>query len=247
MTSKISQFKKQIPINIKYLNRNKSFHFNNNNKNNRIISNNFYLNTKNNTYHLSNNQRNELNANKGRSFNGTKLRNNSMDKTDMKNNKSNRQKNMKYNKFLLANKNNRNNINLKNKTHELISNGNKIKNLTNQNILYNHYKKLVQSPRSNRNEMLNHGIGSKYNLFKLSNLSNENINDINKRHNKKEISLDKNGKEASLKKIKALYTWKNNTEKLKLRENNAIKTLVKLKRNQERQQKNKEQQTFLKS
>ena len=187
MTSKISQFKKQIPINIKYLNRNKSFHFNNNNKNNRIISNNFYLNTKNNTYHLSNNQRNELNANKGRSFNGTKLRNNSMDKTDMKNNKSNRQKNMKYNKFLLANKNNRNNINLKNKTHELISNGNKI-NLTNQNILYNHYKKLVQSPRSNRNEMLNHGIGSKYNLFKLSNLSNENINDINKRHNKREFN-----------------------------------------------------------
>ena len=72
-------------------------------------------------------------------------------------------------------------------------------------------------------------------------------NVLDKRQNKKEISLDKNGKEASLKKIKALYTWKNNTEKLKLRENNAIKTLVKLKRNQERQQKNKEQQQMIKS
>ena len=175
ITSRLSHFKKQIPINIKYLNRNKSIHFNNNSKNNRIASNNIYPNSKNNTHYFSNNQ--------GKSFNTTKFRNNSIDKTDINNNKSSRQKNLKYNQFLLPNKNNRNNINLKNKTDELINNGNKMKNITNQNILYNNYKKLVQSPRLNRNE-LNQGFGSKYNLFKLNNLSNENINEINLQNGK---------------------------------------------------------------
>ena len=195
VTSRLSQFKKQIPINIKYLNRNKSYHYNNNKKNSRIIVSNLNPNSKNNTAYYLNNQGNDYNLNKEKSHNMSKLIKNTNNKTDMKNNKSNKKNIIKYNQFLFSNQNNRNIINLKNNTYELINQGNKTKNATNQNILFSHYKKLTQSPRINRNDMLNQGIGSKYTLFK-GNLSNELSSDINgpnnKRPHNKKIFLSSN-------------------------------------------------------
>ena len=195
VTSRLSQFKKQIPINIKYLNRNKSYHYNNNKKNSRIIVSNLNPNSKNNTAYYLNNQGNEYNLNKEKSHNIAKLIKNTNNKTDMKNNKSNKKNIIKYNQFLFSNQNNRNIINLKNNTYELINQGNKTKNATNQNILFSHYKKLTQSPRINRNDILNQGIGSKYTLFK-GNLSNELSSDINgpnnKRSHNKKIFLSSN-------------------------------------------------------
>ena len=184
ITSRISQFKRQIPINIKYLNRNKSYHFNNNNKNSRIISSNLNINSKNSTCCYSNIPLNEFNLNKGKSANTTKIRNNSNDKSNIINNtnKTNHPKISKYNQFLFSNKNNRNNINIKNKTYELINDANKIKNQANQNILFNHYKKLAQSPRLNRNEIIDKGFRSKYSLFKGGSFSNEFLNEINKQN-----------------------------------------------------------------
>ena len=186
ITSRLSQFKKQIPINIKYLNRNKSYHYNNSKKNNRIIVSNFNPNSKNNTCYFLNNKGNEYNLNKEKSNTTKKLIKNTNDKTDVKNNKSTKQSNQKYNQFLFSNINNRNNINLKNNTFELINNGNKTKAPT-QNILFNHYKKMVQSPRLNRNEMLNQRLGSKYCLFK-GNLSHELSNDTNGQNNKRQLN-----------------------------------------------------------
>ena len=72
VTSRLSQFKKQIPINIKYLNRNKSYHYNNNKKNSRIIVSNLNPNSKNNTAYYLNNQGNDYNLNKEKSHNMSK-------------------------------------------------------------------------------------------------------------------------------------------------------------------------------
>ena len=190
ITSRISQFKKQIPINIKYLNRNKSSHYNNNKKYSRIKSSKLNHSSKNSIQYYSNNRINDTNLYKGKSANINKIRNNSTERTNVSNNmnKTNRPKIPKYNKFLFNNKNNMNNIIIKNKTYELLSNGNKIRNLTNQNILFNHYTKLAQSPKLNRNEILDKKLGSKYTLFKGGILSNEFINEFNRQNGKRSFN-----------------------------------------------------------
>ena len=184
MSSRMSQFKKQTPINIKYLNRNKSSHHNKR-KRNQIIFNKLNQNSKNSTCFVLNNKENEYNLNKGENISVTQLRNFSKDKMGNKIMKSNFSKIAKYNQFLNANKNNRNKIkNLKNKTYELIYNENKMKILTNQKILLNHYKKMAQSPQIYNNDLIyNKNFKSKYRLFKRGNLSPESFLSINRQNN----------------------------------------------------------------
>ena len=154
ITSRINQLKKNMPINIKYLNKNKSS--NNNDKNNSI------------GYNSSNQGNNELNF--------IKRRNNSKIRISRKNNSKNYNSRFKqYNQFLILNKNNKNNPNLKNKTDELINRGNKIHNSTSQNLIFNHYEKIKQSSTIYKNELRINGTGSKYRLFKRVNFSPESI------------------------------------------------------------------------
>ena len=186
ITSHFSQFKKQVPLDLKYLNRNKSYHNNNNKIISRIISKNFNPILKNRNYF---NKENEINLNKGRSVNMSKLKRNSKKKDEIKNKKLNHPKITRYNLFLLLNKTNLRNINSKNNTYDILNNGNKIKNITNQsNNIFNHYKKLVLSPKQNQKEIINHRFGSNYNLFKTSILSNENNNNMNKQNKKKKFN-----------------------------------------------------------
>ena len=183
ITSNISQFKQQVPIDIKYLNRNKSYHNNNNQKISRIITNNIYPNLKKGNY------LNEFNRNKRRSVNISKFTKNSYNKDNIKNAKLNNPKISKYNLFLFLNKSNFKNNNIKNDTYDLINNGNKVKSISNKsNNLFNHYKKLAQSPKNNQKEILNQRFGSNYNLFKGGILSNENNNNVNKQNRKKKFN-----------------------------------------------------------
>ena len=184
ITSRISQFKKQTPINIKYLNRNKSSHHNKR-KNNQIILNKLSQNSKNTTYFLLNNKENEFNLNKLDNISVTQLRNFAGGKIENKIIKPNISEISKYNQFLIANKNNRNKIkNLKNKTYELINNENKMKILRNQKLLLNHYKKMAQSPKIYKNDLVyNKDFKSKYRLFKGGNLSPDSFSSINRQKN----------------------------------------------------------------
>ena len=184
ITSRITQFKKQTPFNIKYLNRNKSSHHNKR-KSNQTILNKLSQNLKNTTYFLLNNKENDYNLNKAENISVTQLRNFSKDKIENKMIKSNISKITKYNQFLIANKNNRNKIkNLKNKTYELINNENKMKILRNQKLLLNHYKKMNQSPKIYKNDFVyNKDFKSKYRLFKGGNLSPDSFSSINRQNN----------------------------------------------------------------
>ena len=100
----------------------------------------------------------------------------SKEKIDKRNNKFQNSRFKQYNKFLMPNKNYKNNQNPKNQTYELINRATKIKNLTNQNSLF---EKIEKSSTIYKKEMMNNGIGTKYRLFKGVNLSPEYIFKVN--------------------------------------------------------------------
>ena len=183
INSKITQLKKHMPINIKYLNRNKSHIHENNKTNEQLLINKYLSNPKNNNGYNKNSQ---INLEKRKSISTSRLRKISYEKVDRNNVKLHFSKITKYNQFLLNNKNQGKYT--KNKTYDLINNGTLIKNLTNQNILFNNYQKLVKSPRLERNKLNNRGFGSKFSLFKGGNLSPEFINSINEQKNRRKFN-----------------------------------------------------------
>ena len=166
ITSRISQFQNNIPINIKYLNRNKSCCNDKNNNNN----------SKNSFGYISNIQPKEINLLKEKNTSIMQLKKISKEKIDKRNNKFQNSRFKQYNKFLMPNKNYKNNQNPKNQTYELINRATKIKNLTNQNSLF---EKIEKSSTIYKKEMMNNGIGTKYRLFKGVNLSPEYIFKVN--------------------------------------------------------------------
>ena len=184
INSKITQLKKHMPINIKYLNRNKSHIHENNKTNEQLLINKYLSNPKNNNNVYNKNS--QINLEKRKSISTSRLRKISYEKIDRNNVKLHFSKITKYNQFLLNNKNQGKYT--KNKTYDLINNGTLIKNLTNQNILFNNYQKLVKSPRLERNKLNNRGFGSKFSLFKGGNLSPEFINSINEQKNRRKFN-----------------------------------------------------------
>ena len=172
-----------MPINIKYLNRNKSHIHENNKTNEQLLINKYLSNPKNNNGYNKNSQ---INLEKRKSISTSRLRKISYEKIDRNNVKLHFSKITKYNQFLLNNKNQGKYT--KNKTYDLINNGTLIKNLTNQNILFNNYQKLVKSPRLERNKLNNRCFGSKFSLFKGGNLSPEFINSINEQKNRRKFN-----------------------------------------------------------
>lgn len=179
LTSRISEFKKFKPINIKDTKRNKSYHLNNNKNNDQMVSYNKSPNSNNNISFPHNNQKIEMNL---KNINDNSNKN-------IKIIKSNNSQISIYNQFLKGNNNLKKNP--KNITHELLNKGKKIKNLSNKNIIFNQYKKLANSPRQNRKIDINNNnnFKSNFNLFKSGNLSPSRLNPINKHNNKRSLNI----------------------------------------------------------
>jgi len=176
LTSRISEFKKFRPINIKNTKRNKSYNLNNNKNTEQIVPYNKSPNPNNNISFPHNNQKIEL---KIKSINDNSNKN-------IKLIKSNNSQISRYNQFLK--RNNKPKKNQKNITHELLNKRSKIKNLSNKNIIFNQYKKLVNSPSQNHKIEINNNnsnFKSNFNLFKSGNLSPSRLNPINKHNNNK--------------------------------------------------------------
>ena len=179
LTSRISEFKKFKPINIKDTKRNKSYHLNNNKNNDQMVSYNKSPNSNNNISFPHNNQKIEMNL---KNINDNSNKN-------IKIIKSNNSQISIYNQFLKGNNNLKKNP--KNITHELLNKGKKIKNLSNKNIIFNQYKKLANSPRQNHKIEINNNnnFKSNFNLFKSGNLSPSRLNPINKHNNKRSLNI----------------------------------------------------------
>ena len=191
ITSRISEFNKYKPMNIKSSKRNKSYRINNNKKNHihqtPLITNNNINNKKQNyTYYPYSNQLLEYNLKNLKNISTNKKNknqnNNLYNKINSHNSiKLNPSQIIKYNQFLMMNNNkniksNKNN----NKTFDLnmIEAHKNIKMLSNaKNILYN-IKRMNSSNQSPIGIEYN-GTGSKFNLFK-GGISSPHMNSVNK-------------------------------------------------------------------
>ena len=181
LTSRKIEIKKLKPINKKSTKKNKN-HFNNNKKHNQIISRNISQNSNIGISFPYPKKNNEF---------STKILNDiSLKKLKHSSNKniqaiqSNFLQFSKYNQFLKGKNKLMNNR--KNKTFELINNGNKIQNLSNKNNIFNKLNKLTNTHNQNNNIENNNNnyLKSKFNLFKNESLSPINLNPINRNRNK---------------------------------------------------------------
>ena len=181
LTSRKIEIKKLKPINKKSIKKNKN-HFNNNKKHNQIISRNISQNSNISISFPYPKKNNEF---------STKILNDiSLKKLKHSSNKniqaiqSNFLQFSKYNQFLKGKNKLMNNR--KNKTFELINNGNKIQNLSNKNNIFNKLNKLTNTHNQNNNIENNNNnyLKSKFNLFKNESLSPINLNPINRNRNK---------------------------------------------------------------
>ena len=193
ITSRISEFNKNRPTNIKNSKRNKSYRINksNNKKNHFIYQNPVMTNntSKNHTHYPYTNQYIEYNINNLKNISITsknKYQNSNYfhNKNNSNNIKSNPSQILKYNQFLLMNNKNTIKGNKNNKTFDLNLIGG-VKNLKmlpkSKNFLYN-LKKMRQSSNNSPIGLEYNGIGSKFTLFKagVSPLSYHSINNKQK-------------------------------------------------------------------
>ena len=194
LTSRILEFKKFKSINIKSTKRNKSYHINNNNKNNQMISNNKTLNSNSNNSFNYNRQLIEYSINTKNNEAIIRLTNKTNKNLHII--KPDNSQISRYNKLIANNNINKNRKIQKNKTYELINNGKKIKNLSNKNILFNQFRKLVPttSHRNNESKKNNNiknknGLKHKYTIFESGNTSPIHLNPIKRHNNKRHINI----------------------------------------------------------
>ena len=180
LTSRNTEFKKLKPINMKSTKKNKSYHFNNNKKHNQIISRNISQNSNNCISFPYPNKNNDFSTKILNDISLKKLKNSS--NKNIQAIQSTISQISRYNQFLRGN--NKPINNKKNKTYEILNNGNKMKNLSNKNNLFTQFKKLVNSHSQNNKVQNNNNLKSKFNLFKNGNFSPVNLNPINKNRNK---------------------------------------------------------------
>ena len=180
LTSRNIEIKKLKPINKKSTKKNKN-HFNNNKKHNQIISRNISQNSNIGISFPYPKKNNEFSTKILNDISLKKLKQSSNKNIQMI--QSNFSQFSKYNQFLKGNNKLMNNR--KNKTFELINNGNKIQNLSNKNNIFIKLNKLTDTHNQNNNiENNNNYLKSKFTLFKNESLSPINLNPINRNRNK---------------------------------------------------------------
>ena len=204
ITSRISEFNKNKPTNIKNSKRNKSYRINNNIKKNHVMhqnptitNNNRNNHSKNHTHYPYSNQYIEYNLNniknisitsKNKNQNNNNIHNKNNSNIITNNIKSNPSQILKYNQFLMINNKNTIKNNKNNKTFDLNLIGGQ-KNLKilpkSKNFMYN-LKKMTQSSNNSPMGIEYNGVGSKFNLFKGQVSSPH--NNINKQKNNRHFN-----------------------------------------------------------
>ena len=184
LTSRLTEFKKFKAVSIKNTKRNKSFNIISNKKNNQMITDNKCQYSNNSNSFPYNKKLIELTINNIKKRTITQLKNNSAISLHI--NKSSRSQISKYSTLLVGNSY----FNKKNQSN-IINKRNKLKNLSNKNIIFNQSKKLIKSSSQNgKSNMINNkGFYSKFSLFKNGNISPANINPVKNHNNKRHLNI----------------------------------------------------------